>query len=179
MEKGLNPWFNSSRLGWLRNHFRQGYTLKRLELKIPPLVILLLAAVFMYVVGRYAPVVLIMFAGQVVIAVILAIVGAQVAIAGARACYDQKTTVNPLHPEQTTHLMTDGVFKVSRNPIYLGLACMLLGFVIWLGALTALLVWAGFVAYITRFQIIPEERSLQQQFGDTYSAYRQRTRRWL
>lgn len=150
-----------------------------LELKIPPLLLLILCAAFMWLLAVFVPIVLINFAGQLVIAILLAIVGAQIAIAGARACHERQTTVNPLTPEKSATLITDGVFKVSRNPIYLGLLLALIGFAVYLGALTAALVLPMFVWYMNQFQIKPEERSLAQQFGDSFIQYTQRTRRWL
>lgn len=150
-----------------------------LELKIPPLLVAAISALFMWLLANFAPLVLINFAGQLVIAILLAIVGAQVAIAGARACYDRQTTVNPLKPDESSTLITDGVFKVSRNPIYLGFLLALIGFAVWLGALTAALVLPMFVWYMNQFQIKPEERSLAQQFADQFTQYASRTRRWV
>lgn len=90
-----------------------------------------------------------------------------------------RTTINPLHPERASALVTDGIFRYSRNPMYLSLLLLLLGhaFEIWN--------WPAFggpmayAAYITRFQIVPEERVLTRLFGDDYARYRQRVRRWL
>lgn len=153
--------------------------MKALELKVPPLVVVLVAAGLMWCLASYVPIVLITFAGQTLIAALVAILGMQIVIAGARACYARETTVNPLKPEESSSLITDGVFKFSRNPIYLGLLVMLIGLVVWLGALTPLLMLPIFVWYLNRFQIIPEERSLRNQFNDQYVSYSQRTRRWL
>lgn len=150
-----------------------------LELKIPPALLVALTGGFMWLLATYAPVILVTFAGQTAIAIVIAIIGIQIAIAGARACYEHETTVNPLKPEESSSLITDGVFKVSRNPIYLGMALALLGFGVWLGALTALLMVPLFIWYLGRFQIAPEERSLDAQFGEAYRSYRQQTRRWL
>ena len=150
-----------------------------LELKIPPLLLLVVSAVFMWLLAAYAPIVLITFAGQLVIAILLAVVGVQIAIAGARAFHERKTTVNPLKPEASTSLITDGVFKFSRNPIYLGMLLGLAGFAVWLGALTALLVLPMFVVCMNQFQIKPEERSLQRNFGEQFSQYMGHTRRWI
>lgn len=150
-----------------------------LELKIPPALLVVLTAGFMWLLANYAPVVLVTFAGQTAIAIVIAIIGIQIAIAGARACHEHETTVNPLKPEDSSALITDGVFKVSRNPIYLGMALALLGFGVWLGALTAWLMVPLFIWYLGRFQIAPEERSLDIQFGEAYRRYQQQTRRWL
>ncbi len=90
-----------------------------------------------------------------------------------------RTTVSPLNPEQTEHFVSDGVYRFSRNPMYAGLGCWL---VAWAGYLAHPLPWlflAAFVAYMTRFQIMPEERVLVQKFGAEYESYCRRVRRWL
>lgn len=152
---------------------------KALELKAPPLLVIAVAAGLMWALAWYAPLVLITFAGQTLIAALIAILGVQMAIAGVRACHAHETTINPLKPEESSNLITDGIFKFTRNPIYLGLLVMLIGLAIWLGALTPLIVLPLFVWYLGRFQIVPEERSLQAQFGDEYRNYCKQTRRWL
>lgn len=89
------------------------------------------------------------------------------------------TTANPLHPEQTRYLVRHGIYRVSRNPMYLGMAWLLAAWAAWLGHILA---WPGvalFILVITRWQIVPEEQVLQGKFGDTYRDYCRRTRRWL
>lgn len=152
--------------------------MNNLELKIPPLVLMTLVALLMWLAAGSVPLVIITFAGQLAVALILAIAGVQLAISATRTFYDRQTTVNPLTPDESSSLITDGVFKLSRNPIYLGMTLMLAGLAVWLGALTSILGVPFFVVYMTRLQIIPEERSLQAQFGEAYSAYCQQTRRW-
>ncbi|KIC07061.1 isoprenylcysteine carboxyl methyltransferase [Morococcus cerebrosus] len=90
-----------------------------------------------------------------------------------------RTTVSPFNPEQTEHFVSDGVYRFSRNPMYAGMGCWL---VAWAGYLAHPLPWlflAAFVAYMTRFQIMPEERVLAQKFGAEYESYCRRVRRWL
>ncbi|MEY2952240.1 MAG: hypothetical protein RLZZ401_327 [Pseudomonadota bacterium] len=89
------------------------------------------------------------------------------------------TTVNPLRPGNASHLLTSGVFALSRNPIYLGDLLVLAALVAWLGSAWNLLALPLFVACIQALQIAPEERALQQLFGDTYLNYCARVRRWL
>lgn len=90
-----------------------------------------------------------------------------------------KTTVNPLDPGRAEKLVTSGLFRFSRNPMYLGMLLVLTAGVLWLGACSAMLAPVLFIWVMTEIQIKPEERSLQQKFGDQFSAYRVRTRRWL
>ena len=98
---------------------------------------------------------------------------------GVFAFRASRTTVNPLKPEQATALVTSGIYRVSRNPMYVGMCSLLLAWAAWL---SALLPFAGpivFALYITRFQIQPEERALIELFGEQYTQYAARVRRWL
>ena len=90
-----------------------------------------------------------------------------------------KTTVNPNKPDQASALVTTGVYKISRNPMYVGFAFVLAGWGVWLTSLWALLCVLGFICYLTWFQIIPEERALLKIFGQGYSDYKSRVKRWL
>ena len=89
------------------------------------------------------------------------------------------TTVNPLSPGNARRVVTTGVFAWTRNPMYLGMAAALVGLSTWLGTWPALLVAAAFCAYLTRFQIVPEERALHDLFGEPYARYCRRVRRWI
>lgn len=150
-----------------------------LDLKIPPVAVVMFSAALMWVLGAFIPLVLVTFPGQIAIALVFAIAGIQIAIAGVRAFYDHKTTVNPLQPDSASSLITNGVFKLSRNPIYLGMIFGLVGLAVWLGALTSVFVVPITILYLNRFQIQPEERALKKQFGDEFESYSQRVRRWL
>jgi protein-S-isoprenylcysteine O-methyltransferase Ste14 len=90
-----------------------------------------------------------------------------------------RTTVNPLDPSKATHLVTDGVFSVSRNPMYLGLMLVLVGWAIWQGTVSSWLVLPLFWAIITYGQIVPEEQALSRLFGEQYAAYRREVGRWI
>lgn len=90
------------------------------------------------------------------------------------------TTVNPLRPATSSVLVTHGVYRYTRNPMYLvGQATVLAGAMLYLQNLTALLAVPLFVLYITRLQIVPEERVLSARFPEAYALFRQRVRRWL
>jgi len=90
-----------------------------------------------------------------------------------------QTTINPHHPAKSSTLITSGVFRVSRNPLYLAMLLILVGWGIWLGHGLSILFSAGFIPTMNRLQIIPEEQALQANFGDEFSRYKQRVRRWL
>jgi protein-S-isoprenylcysteine O-methyltransferase Ste14 len=90
-----------------------------------------------------------------------------------------KTTINPMRPEGASRLITTGIYRLSRNPIYLADVLLLAAWAVWLGSLVSLVLIAAFVGYIHHFQILPEERALRQIFGENYTAYCSRVRRWL
>ncbi|MEM7708936.1 MAG: isoprenylcysteine carboxylmethyltransferase family protein [Pseudomonadota bacterium] len=90
-----------------------------------------------------------------------------------------RTTVNPLAPEKASAIVQAGPYRVTRNPMYLGMAIILLACVIGFGQPLNLVLLGLFIAYLTAFQIKPEERALEARFGDEYRRYRARVRRWL
>jgi protein-S-isoprenylcysteine O-methyltransferase Ste14 len=90
-----------------------------------------------------------------------------------------RTTINPLDPSRASALVTGGIFRFTRNPLYLSLLLLLIAYAIRLDSWVEWLGPALFVIYITRFQIIPEETILAVKFGDDFHAYRSRTRRWI
>ena len=89
------------------------------------------------------------------------------------------TSVNPVQPELTSALIIHGPYRFTRNPMYLGYALALLGLSAWLAQPWGLLVVVFFVAYITRFQILPEERHLSSRFPTQYAVYCRAVRRWV
>ena len=76
-------------------------------------------------------------------------------------------------------LLSDGCFRYTRNPMYLGMASVLAGLTLAVGSTTGVLVTAGFCAYLSRFQIVPEERRLLEAFGEPYARYLREVRRWI
>ena len=151
----------------------------RLELKVPPALVLVVAALAIRGLAMLAPWASFPLPGARWIAVALIVTGVAVAGLGAIEFGRQRTTLDPMHPDKARSLVTSGVFRLSRNPMYLGFLLALLGGVAWAANALALLPVLAFVLYLTRFQIIPEERWMQRQFGDAYALYRSRTRRWL
>lgn len=100
-------------------------------------------------------------------------------LSGVMAFRRARTTVNPLNPEAATALVIVGVYRYTRNPMYVGLATMLVGWAVYLAAPLALLGPPIFVLFIARFQIVPEERALAEKFGREFADYRKKVRRWL
>lgn len=112
-------------------------------------------------------------------ALILTLAGAAIALSGVVSFRRARTTVNPLKPETSTSLVSSGIYRITRNPMYLGMLAVLLAWAAYLPSVLALLGPAAFSLYITRFQIVPEERVLHSLFGAEFVEYTQRVRRWL
>lgn len=150
-----------------------------LELKVPPLALWAALAIACGVLSWAAPAMALPFPGQRAVAAILLLAGAGIAIAGVAAFRRAGTTVNPLHPRKSDSMVTGGIYRLSRNPMYLGMAAALLGVAAWHASLPGVALVAVFCAYITRFQIVPEERALLVRFGETFTRYRAQVRRWI
>ncbi len=145
--------------------------------KIPPVLVVLFFAGLMALIAHYS---VIDFSAFITyIAVIFVGIGVIFCIAGVVSFRLAKTTVNPNNPEQASELVTKGIYRISRNPMYVGFAFILLGWGVWLMSIWAIICIVGFIAYITQFQIIPEERALIKIFGQQYVDYMNRVRRWL
>jgi len=151
----------------------------RLELKVPPLVLWALMAVLAFGIARLAPGEGWALAGHKALAAACALVGLAVALAGVIEFRRARTTLSPLAPARASAVVDTGIYKWSRNPMYLGMALALLAVPVWCTSALALLVVPAFCAYLTRFQIRPEERALQAAFGASYTAYQGRVRRWI
>ncbi len=149
-----------------------------LELRIPPPVVGLAIAALMWAIAGWPPALDLPAAARTPLALALAFAGACFDLLGLRAFWRLRTTVNPLRPERSSALVTDGVYRITRNPMYVGMALLLLAWAIHLAGGWAFLGPVAFVAYITRFQIVPEERILRGRFPE-FDAYAARVRRWL
>jgi protein-S-isoprenylcysteine O-methyltransferase Ste14 len=111
-------------------------------------------------------------------AVVIAL-GALLVVQGARTFWRNETTIDPVDLERASALVTSGVFRYSRNPMYVGFTVALLGWAVCLAAPLALLGPVAFVLFTNRFQIIPEERVMRAKFGQAYDDYRGQVRRWV
>lgn len=149
-----------------------------LEHRIPPPVIGAAIALAMWAVATLLPVVEVPWVLRLSMAITLALTGLCFDVLGIVAFHRSRTTVNPLRPDRAAALVTGGIYRVTRNPMYVGMACLLLAWAVYLASVWALAGPAAFVAYITRFQVVPEERALRAKFAD-FDAYASRVRRWL
>jgi len=150
-----------------------------LRLRIPPLAVTAIAGALAWSIARYFPAVGLGMVARTWLALGLVLLGVACSVAGAAAFRRARTTVNPLRPEAAIALVVSGIYRVTRNPMYLGFLCLLLGELAWLANPLALLTAPAFVLYLNRFQILPEEQGLRHRFGLEYSLYASRVRRWL
>jgi protein-S-isoprenylcysteine O-methyltransferase Ste14 len=105
--------------------------------------------------------------------------GVAVAVAALMRFRQAGTSVDPMDLTKTSRLVTEGIFRVTRNPMYLGLSLLLSGWALWLGSASPWLVPPLFVIVVTIVQIIPEEQVLGRLFGEPYFAYQRRVARWI
>ena len=151
--------------------------MNRLDLKVPPPVVALSLALLMGLAPSLGqpevslPV-------RVGLALVLVLIGLAISISGIVAFRRARTTISPVNAGASS-LVTSGVYRFTRNPMYLGMLLMLLAWAAFLFKPVALLFIAIFALYINRFQITPEERVLSSLFGAEYIAYKARVRRWL
>jgi protein-S-isoprenylcysteine O-methyltransferase Ste14 len=150
-----------------------------LETKIPPPIVMVLLSIAAFGVARLLPALSFPFPLRAYAATVIALVGLALNVLPKRDFRRVGTTVNPLRPKSTTQLVTTGIYRYSRNPMYLGHALILLGWTLYLHNAAAALAVPAFMLYITRFQIRPEERYLSVQFADSYTSFRRQTPRWL
>jgi protein-S-isoprenylcysteine O-methyltransferase Ste14 len=151
----------------------------RLELRIPPLALVAVFAAAMVAASVWMPLVRVPVPGHRVIALLLVVAGLGVALAGVVAFRRARTTVNPMAPQRSTTVVCTGIYRLSRNPMYLGMALALLGVAAWGSSLAGYVLVPAFCAYLTRFQIVPEERALLERFGPEFADYMGRARRWI
>jgi protein-S-isoprenylcysteine O-methyltransferase Ste14 len=153
--------------------------MKSLELRIPPPAVAAVIAAAMWGISQLAPTLQMSGALRLGAAALAASAGVGFTASGLLAFRRARTIVDPTRPELASSLVRSGVYRVTRNPMYVGLACVLVAWAVFLSSAWALLGPAAFVLYIGRFQIAPEERALAKLFGSEYADYRAKVRRWL
>lgn len=150
-----------------------------LELKVPPVVVFLVCGVAMWLIARQMPQAATHIPLALPVAVALVAAGMWLAVTAILVFRRSGTTVLPHDPEKASTVVVDGVYRYTRNPMYLALALVLCAWAVKLGNPVSLAGLPVFVAYMTRFQIKPEERILEGKFGAPYREYKARVRRWL
>ena len=150
-----------------------------LELKVPPVGVVLAMAGLMWFAAGVVPALEFVFPARDLFAVIVAGAGVVTGAMGIASFVRAKTTVNPMKPDSASSLVVSGIYARSRNPMYLGLLLILVGWALYLSNALAFLLLPAFILYMNRFQIEPEERALTALFGQEFVAYKSRVRRWL
>ncbi len=150
-----------------------------MKLLIPPPIQGIIVGLIMWAISQWTPGLSTEIIGGKALALIFGGVGIVMEIIAAIAFIRAKTTVTPLKPEKASRLVVEGLYRISRNPMYLGLLLLLIAWGLWLANPLNIAVIAGWVFYITEFQIKPEEKALREKFGDDYEAYCKRVRRWI
>lgn len=152
-----------------------------MALKIPPLALVFIGALLMWLIDIAFPMPSMQGVARVanIVAVAVAAAGIAVCAAGVLSFRRAGTTVNPLEPERASKLVVRGIYRYTRNPMYLGFALLLAAWGMFLSNAVALAVVPAFVLYMNRWQIAPEERALESLFGDDWRAYRRSVRRWV
>ncbi len=150
-----------------------------LDLKVPPLAFGLLIAALMWLVTWAIPTFGFTIPARIPFSVIVIVAGVIMSGLGVVSFRRAKTTVNPMKPESSSSLVVSGIYRWSRNPMYLGFLLGLLGWAIFLSNVLAFLFLPVFILYMNRFQIEPEEKTLAVLFGKQFATYKSRVRQWL
>ena len=153
--------------------------LSALELKLSPVMTTLLMAMLMRSLTRHTAAFSIRPKLQMGLSIALIASGVTIATAGVYSFRSARTTVNPYRINASSELVTDGVYRHTRNPMYAGMLLCLLGWGVYLANALALLLAPLFVPYMNRFQILPEERALQEAYGERFTEYCRRVGRWI
>ena len=150
-----------------------------LTLKIPPALLMLIFGGLMKLTDWMLPAWRFEVPWSDWAAKVLFLLAVAVVVSGIVSFRLAKTTVDPTHPERATKIVTGGIYRLTRNPMYLGFVVMLLAFVAKMSNPATILFIPLFVWYLNRLQIIPEEQALTQLFGDQYQQYQAKVRRWI
>ena len=153
--------------------------MSRLELRVPPPAVMLVVALLMWLAARTFPALDFRMPARGTLAIAVALIGLGIAVVAVLQFRRAGTTPNPMKPHESATVVVTGVYRYSRNPMYLGDLLILAGWAIWLANAAAFLGLPVFIAYLNRYQIAPEERALELRHGSAYVAYRATARRWL
>ena len=150
-----------------------------LELKIPPLIVVIGFALMMLVACWLLPTANFLMPAQPYFSLFVAGIGILAVVSGFLAFRRSGTTVDPMSPDKASSVVRSGIYRLTRNPMYLGMLLILTAWSLYLANFVSVFLLAGFVVFMTQFQIKPEERILRDKFGDEYEEFRSRVRRWI
>jgi protein-S-isoprenylcysteine O-methyltransferase Ste14 len=148
-----------------------------MRISLPALTVLCLCGILLH--GWASPVLKFTFSGQIYFDIFLVAVGFFIGLTAIRRFYQVDTTVLPQEMDSSSALVTGGILKITRNPMYLGMAVVIAGVGIGIGSWVALPILGFFVFWITEYQIKPEERALFKIFGSGFEDYKSKVRRWI
>ena len=148
-----------------------------MKTRVPPPILALLMIGLVYL--SYLLIGSVSFDYQASVSVLLVIVGRSCALPSYRLFARNKTTISPLTPSETSVLKTQGMYRYSRNPMYLGLLLLIIAATIWFGTWFGIIISLFFILLMNILQIIPEEEALLQIFGEEYLEYKKKVRRWI
>ena len=149
----------------------------RLRNRIPPPIVTLTFILLSFWLTNYLP--KLAFNYQGLLSLLMILIGLIIIVIGVKTFNKSDTTINPLNPREASHLVTNGVFSYTRNPMYLGMVIILLGVTVYNGVYIGIIILPCFILYITEFQIKPEEEAMEEIFAGDYTDYLKRVRRWL
>tara|TARA_B100000925_G_scaffold130730_1_gene97802 strand:- start:1600 stop:2055 length:456 start_codon:yes stop_codon:yes gene_type:complete len=151
-----------------------------MHLKIPPPIVTLIGILLIFLSKDYILILYLHPHLQNTLSFLFLIIGFIIIFSATKEFKKSETTINPMKPETSTSLVTSGIFKYSRNPMYLGLTSILLASCFYFSSLLGIIVYVPlFIFYITVFQIIPEEETMRGLFKDEYLSYCSKVRRWI
>ena len=148
-----------------------------MKTKIPPPIIALVMIAIIYLSSLIIEP--ITFGYQTVISILVVVIGLSCAIPSFRLFAKHKTTIRPFTPSETTALVTDGMYRYSRNPMYLGLVLLTIAATIFFGTWLGVVIVVAFIFLLNLLQILPEEEALLDIFGKEYVEYQKKVRRWI
>ena len=148
-----------------------------MKTKIPPPILALVMIVLIYLSSFFIESTTFNYQGS--LSVLVLILGLACAIPSFKLFARYKTTISPLKPSDTTVLVTEGMYRYSRNPMYLGLLLLTISSTIWFGTWFGIIINMLFIFLINFLQIIPEEEALLEIFGEEYEEYKKNVRRWI
>ncbi|HBQ60801.1 MAG TPA: hypothetical protein DD671_14585 [Balneolaceae bacterium] len=150
-----------------------------LKLKIPPALLFLISVGLMWIINKYLPADGLNFRSNMSTAIAVFSIGVLIGLLGVWEFIRHSTTVNPHKPENANTIVTTGIYKFSRNPMYVGLLIGLAAAVIYFGNPWTAIILPLFIWYMNVFQVLPEEKMMKEKFGKDFREYKSSVRRWI
>lgn len=146
-------------------------------MRILPPVYFLMAIIIMVSLHFFAPITIVVTTPWNLLGVLPAGVALILMLYAAYSFKRAQTTIKPF--QESSALVTSGVYSFTRNPMYLSMGLILSGVAMWLGSLSSWIIIIPFIFLISRVFIRTEEKMLAETFGSDYEEYRLRVRRWI